>query len=66
MSALRKIAHLVFLNFGDAISVFTGSSAMMMQNANMTVTNGIIVMIVTTVVAYLIAHINFSKKDILI
>ena len=66
LSALRKISHLVFLNFGDAISVFTGSSAMMMQNANMTVTNGIIVMIVTTVVAYLVAHINFSRKDILI
>lgn len=66
LSALRKIAHLVFLNFGDSISVFTGSSAMMMQNPNMTVTNGVIVMIVTTLVAYLIAHINFSKKDILI
>ncbi len=66
LSALRKMAHLVFLNFGDSISVFTGSSAMMMQNQNMTVTNGVIVMIVTTLVAYLIAHINFSKKDILI
>lgn len=66
LSALRKMAHLVFLNFGDSISVFTGSSAMMMQNPNMTVTNGVIVMIVTTLVAYLIAHINFSKKDILI
>ncbi|MBM6861377.1 ABC transporter permease subunit, partial [Clostridium saudiense] len=40
LSALRKIAHLVFLNFGDSISVFTGSSAMMMQNPNITVTNG--------------------------
>lgn len=66
LSALRKMAYLVFLNFGDSISVFTGSSAMMMQNPNMTVTNGVIVMIVTTLVAYLIAHINFSKKDILI
>ena len=66
LSELRKMAHLVFLNFGDSISVFTGSSAMMMQNPNMTVTNGVIVMIVTTLVAYLIAHINFSKKDILI
>ncbi|MBM6838115.1 ABC transporter permease subunit, partial [Clostridium saudiense] len=58
LSALRKIAHLVFLNFGDSISVFTGSSAMMMQNPNITVTNGIIVMIVTSILAYLIAHIN--------
>lgn len=66
LSALRKIAHLVFLNFGDSISVFTGSSAMMMQNPNITVTNGIIVMIVTSILAYLIAHINFTKKDILI
>ena len=66
LSALRKIAHLVFLNFGDSISVFTGSSAMMMQNPNITVTNGIIVMIITSIVAYAIAHINFSKKDILI
>lgn len=66
LSALRKIAHLVFLNFGDSISVFTGSSAMMMQNPNITVTNGIIVMIITSIVSYAIAHINFSKKDILI
>lgn len=66
LSALRKIAHLVFLNFGDSISVFTGSSAMMLQNPNITTTNGIIVMIITSIVAYAIAHINFSKKDILI
>ncbi|SCJ93199.1 ABC-type transport system involved in multi-copper enzyme maturation%2C permease component [uncultured Clostridium sp.] len=66
LSALRKIAHLVFLNFGDSISVFTGSSAMMLQNPNITATNGIIVMIITSIVAYAIAYINFSKKDILI
>lgn len=66
LAPLRNVAHLIFMNFGDAISVYTGGSAMMLQNANMTVTNGIVVMIVTTVVAYLIAHINFSKKDILI
>lgn len=66
LSALRKIAHLVFLNFGDSISVFTGSSAMMLQNPNITATNGIIVMIITSIIAYVIAHINFSKKDILI
>lgn len=66
LSALRKIAHLVFLNFGDSISVFTGSSAMMLQNPNITATNGIIVMIITSIIAYAIAHINFSKKDILI
>lgn len=66
LSALRKIAHLVFLNFGDSISVFTGSSAMMLQNPNITTINGIIVMIITSIVAYAIAHINFSKKDILI
>ena len=66
LSALKKVAHLVFLNFGDSISVFTGNSAMMMQNPNITVKNGIIVMIITSIVAYAIAHINFSKKDILI
>ncbi len=66
LSALRKIAHLIFVNFGDAISVYIGGSAMMLQNANMTVTTGIIVMVITTIVAYLIAHINFTKKDILI
>lgn len=66
LSALQDIAHLIFLNFGDTISVYTGNSAMMLKNSSMTATNGVIVMIVTSIVAYLIAHINFHKKDILI
>ncbi|GAB6167934.1 ABC transporter permease [Clostridium carnis] len=66
IAPLKSIAHLVFTNYGDAIGIFTGSSAAMFNNENMTVLNGIIVMVITTIVAYLIAHINFKNKDILI
>lgn len=66
ISALKDIAHLLFVNYGDAIGVFSGNSAVMFKNSHMTVQNGIIVMVITSIVAYAIAHINFKNKDILI
>ena len=66
ISALKDIAHLLFVNYGDAIGVFSGNSAVMFKNSYMTVQNGIIVMVITSIVAYAIAHINFKNKDILI
>lgn len=48
------------------LDVLTGSSALAFNNPNMTVQNGIIVMIATIVISYTIAHINFKRKDILI
>lgn len=66
ISALKDSAHLIFVNYGDAIGIFTGSSAVMFNNEHMTIQNGIIVMIITIIVSYAIAHINFKNKDILI
>lgn len=66
ISALKEFAHLIFVNYGDTISVLTGNSAFAFNNQHMTVQNGVIVMITTIIVSYVIAHINFKKKDILI
>lgn len=66
MSTLKDYAHLIFVNYGDSIGIFTGSSAVMFNNEYMTIKNGIIVMIITIIISYVIAHINFKSKDILI
>ena len=66
ISSLRNIAHLIFVNYGNTISVFTGNGALSFNNADLTVRNGIIVMIVTIIISYTIAHFNFKNKDILI
>ena len=66
ISSLRNIAHLIFVNYGNAISIFTGNGALSFNNADLTVRNGIIVMIVTIIISYTIAHFNFKNKDILI
>ena len=56
MVTIKDFAHLIL----------TGSSALTFNNPNMTVQNGIIIMIATSVISYIIAHINFTRKDILI
>lgn len=66
MVTIKDFAHLIFVNYADGISILTGSSALTFNNPNMTVQNGIIIMIATSVISYIIAHINFTRKDILI
>ncbi|NKF07789.1 ABC transporter permease subunit [Clostridium gasigenes] len=66
LSSVKKIAHLLFVNYGDPIGLLTGDSVFMYNNVNMTIKMGIIVMIITTVVSYVIAHVVFTKRDILI
>lgn len=61
-----KIGQYIFLNYGNTTSVISGDVAMMFQNPNFSVELGVGLMIGTIVVSYLIAHIVFSKKDILI
>ncbi|GKX68351.1 ABC transporter permease subunit [Inconstantimicrobium mannanitabidum] len=63
---MKQIAHLLFISYGNPVATITGNVVLDYKNVNMTVTTAIIVMIVTTVVSYLIAHIIFKKKDILI
>lgn len=61
-----KIGHLLFTNYGNIKELLTGDLAQMNNNAAITIEHGIIVMIITIIVSYVIAHIVFKKKDILI
>ena len=66
LSAVQKVAHLLFVNYGNTIGLLTGDSVFMFNNVNFTVNTGIIVMVVTTIVSYVISHVVFTKRDILI
>lgn len=66
ISSIRNISHLLFTTYADAGSLVTSKLALMYQNPKLTTTNGIICLIITAIIAYTIAHINFIKKDILI
>ena len=66
ISSLKKISHFIFITYGQAPSVLSGDLAMMYKNPSITIRNGIIVMVITILVSYTIAHINFKRKDILI
>ncbi|NFO58364.1 ABC transporter permease [Clostridium botulinum] len=61
-----KFAHLIFFSYASVSEVITGDIAYMYRNVNITPSNGIIVMIVTTIISYTIAHIVFKNKEILI
>jgi len=66
ISSIRNISHLLFTTYADSGSLVTSKLALMYQNPKLTTTNGIICLIITAIIAYTIAHINFIKKDILI
>lgn len=66
LSAVQKVAHLLFVNYGNTIGLLTGDSVFMFNNVNVTVSTGIIVMIFTTIISYVISHVVFTKRDILI
>ncbi len=64
--SVGKIAHINFLNYGNTVSLLQGGTALNFRNPNFTVQSGIIVMCITIIVSYIIAHVVFNKKDILI
>ncbi|MFA6941328.1 MAG: ABC transporter permease, partial [Clostridiaceae bacterium] len=61
-----KFAPYFFTLYGDGSNLLNGQLASGLQIPKLTPTFGITVLIVWTVVSYLIAHIVFVKKDILI
>lgn len=63
---IRSISRFFFTSYGDTTSLVSGYCAMNFNNPNVTLGFGVIVMIVTTIVSYIIGHIVFNKKDILI
>ncbi|MBC8060006.1 MAG: ABC transporter permease [Clostridiaceae bacterium] len=66
MPALKRIVQYLFTPYGSIASVFTGESALRYNNPNITTSFGIGTLIVTSIVCYVISHIVFTKKDILI
>lgn len=66
ISAIRDISQILFTTYADAGSLVTSQLPLMYQNTKLTTTAGIVCMLVTAAIAYIIAHINFTKKDILI
>lgn len=65
-SKIASVAHYIFLTYSMPDNVISGDICSMYNNPNITLSMGIIVLIVTTVVCYVLGHYIFKKKDILI
>lgn len=64
---LKKIAHISFISYGNVGGVLKGTIVTQQyQNPNITISFGIIVMLLTIGICYGISHFVFVKKDILI
>lgn len=66
IGTIAEYSHLLFTTYADASSLVSSNLPLMYKNTNLTITNGITCMVITSILAYIIAHINFTKKDILI
>jgi ABC-2 type transport system permease protein len=66
MPYVRDYAHFLFTTFGDPSNILSGNMAMNFNNPSVTTTFAIGVMVIWSVVSYVIAHVVFTKKDILI
>lgn len=66
VTSLKKVAHLVFLNYGVTPSVVGGDIANMYNNPNFSVGLGILLMCGTIIISYVLATLIFNKKDMLI
>lgn len=66
IGVVKKVAQFIFIIYGAPESLLQGNLAMQFNNVNMTTSTAIIVMIASTVVCYIISHLIFTKKDILI
>lgn len=64
--ALRKFGQYIFLMFGDAHGVLGGQGVQMFRNPSLTAGTVCIMFGVWIIVSYIISHIVFTKKDILI
>lgn len=61
-----KFAPYLFTMYGDTSNILNGNIAMFMRLPKLTPTFGIVVLAIWAIVSYIIAHIVFTKKDILI
>jgi ABC-2 type transport system permease protein len=62
----KKLTEYIFTTYGDAGTILDGSIAARFNNPNITSSFIAIVFIVWIIASYLIAHIFFTKKDMLI
>lgn len=62
----RKYSHLLFLIYGNSSEIITGEFANYSQLVRVTPEMGIKVMLISTIIFYLIAHLRFIRRDILI
>ena len=66
ISIVSQYSHLLFTTYANATGIVSSTLPIMYQNTNLTITNGIICMLVTSIISYIISYINCTKKDILI
>lgn len=66
ITTISSYSHLFFTTYADSVSLLNSNLALTYNNPNLTTTTAIACMLITTIVAYIIAHFNFTKKDILI
>ncbi|KYH28936.1 ABC transporter permease subunit [Clostridium colicanis] len=63
---VSKYVHYIFSIFGDPSMVLSGRIATQFNNPNITIGFTIGVLVIWTIVSYVISHVVFTKKDILI
>ncbi|WP_297632089.1 ABC transporter permease subunit [uncultured Clostridium sp.] len=66
ISQLGELAHLSFLSYGATAQLLMGDLNNNFTNPDINYMLGIGLMLGVTIIAYIISHINFSKKDILV
>lgn len=66
MPYVKDYIHFIFTTFGDPGMILSGNIARGINNPIVTTTFAVGVMVVWSVVSYVISHVVFTKKDILI
>ena len=63
---MKKISHYLFTTYGDAGQILSGRIALQYNNPNITIGFSIGLLLISTIVFYIISHVTFTKRDILI
>ena len=66
INPIKKVAHILFTTYADSVNILNSNGVFMTNNHNVTIKNGIICLVMTLIISYLISHINFTRKDMLI
>ncbi len=63
---IKRISQFFFTTYGSVGDLFEGSIAISLQNPKVTISFAVVILIATSIICYVISHIVFNKKDILI